>query len=146
MPFFLPSRLIDFEYFGSSGQNSQYDEIAKDYEKDIDFAFFVVYFHYTKNDYEALTPKERLFIYKAWEDKTVSDSYNLRNAVNNAIVNANRKKGKKAIPLWKKKQKRLDKNVAEENMKLVENAEIKDGKGWVGMIYAANGMKMEGGK
>ena len=114
--------------------------MAKDYQKEIDFAFFVVNFHYSKRDYEELTYRERAFIYKAWEDKLVSDTSYIANAVNNAINNAFRKKGKKVQPLWKKKTKRLDKETAKENLRLVEVIEERDGRDWVAEIYKANGL------
>ena len=40
-------------------------EIAEPYQKDIDFAFFVVNFGYSRSDYDALTPREIVFIRKA---------------------------------------------------------------------------------
>lgn len=140
MPFFLPSRLVDFEYFDTSNEDKEYDRLAKDYQKEIDFAFFVVNFGYSKADYEALTRKEKVFIYKAWENKTVQESTHLRNSVLNAVNNALRKKGKKFVHLWKKKQKKLDKDVAKENMKIIRTVESNEGKAWVDLIYKANGL------
>lgn len=55
MPFFLPRRLIEFEYFSSDEADQEYMEIAEPYQKDIDFAFFVVNFGYSRSDYDALT-------------------------------------------------------------------------------------------
>lgn len=114
--------------------------MAKDYQKEIDFAFFAVNFGYSKSDYETLTPREKVFIYKAWENKVVSDSQMLSNAVSNAVSNSLRKKGKKAVPLWKKQPKRLDKETAKENLNLVTELENKEGKTWVDLIYQANGI------
>lgn len=118
--------------------------MAKDYQKEIDFAFFAVNFGYSKTDYEVLTLKEKAFIYKAWEEKIVSDSTTLRNAVLNAVNNALRKKGKKFIHLWKKKQKRANKDIITNNLKIVRELEARDGKKWVDAVYKANGMKRGG--
>ena len=52
--------------------------MAKPYLEDMDFAFFVVNFGYTKKDYLALTPREKAFIYKAYENKTISTSTMIR--------------------------------------------------------------------
>lgn len=113
--------------------------MAKDYQKEIDFAFFVVNFGYSKSDYEMLTPCEKAFIYKAWENKAVSDSTMFRDAALNAISNAFRKKNKRFIRLWKKKQKKANKDVIKENLHVIEEAEKKEGKGWVDLIYQTNG-------
>ena len=79
-PFFLPSRLIDFEYLTSEPDPS-YDKLAEPFQKEMDFAFFVANFGYSKSDYESLTRKEKAFIYKAWENKLVSDNTYLYHAV-----------------------------------------------------------------
>lgn len=143
MPFFLPGRLINFEYFVDGEEpDKEYQGLAKQFQSEIDFAFFAVNFKYSKRDYEELTPCEKAFIYKAWENKTVNDTQHIANAVNNAIANANRKKGKKAIPLWKKKQKRLNKETAMENLELIQNVEKQEGKAWVDAIYKANGLSI----
>lgn len=144
MPFFLPSRLVDFEYFEQDTPDEEYSKLAKDYQGEIDFAFFVVNFGYTKADYESLTLRDKIFIYKAWENKIVSDSSHTRNAFMNGYLNARRKKGKKFIELWKKKQKRLNKEVAKENKNLIMNIEEGEGKSWVDLIYKENGL-MRGG-
>lgn len=117
--------------------------MAEPYQKEIDFAFFAVNFGYSKSDYEELTPRERLFIYKAWENKTVSDSYHVYNAVFTATYNVNRKKNKRALKLWKKvKMKRADIEVISENMKVIKEVEQKEGLSWVDEIYCANGFPL----
>lgn len=139
---FLPKRLIEYEYF-SAEQDEEYDRMAEPYQKEIDFAFFAVNFGYSKSDYEELTPRERLFIYKAWENKTVSDSYHVYNAVFTATYNVNRKKNKRALKLWKKvKMKRADIEVISENMKVIKEVEQKEGLSWVDEIYRANGFPL----
>lgn len=151
MPFSIPSRLVDFEYLGGgSGEvDEEYNNMAKDYQKEIDFAFFVVNFQYSKADYEALTPKEKIFIMKAWETKLVSDTTHIRNATLNAVSNAMRKKGSKFADLWTKKQQRLDTELAHNNLRIVEKIENNNDKSWVDKVYKANGMRKpeeKGGK
>lgn len=71
----------------------------------------------------------------------VSDVYNIYNAVYTANYNLNRKKGKKPMKLFKKKQKKADMRVVEQNFDIVKNVEKKEGKSWVQKIYEANGLK-----
>ena len=144
MPFSIQSRLIEFDYLGSddgSIQDLEYQEMARDYRKEIDFAFFVTNFNYSKADFEELTPKEVLFIMKAWETKLVSDTTHLRNATLNAIGNAMRKKNKKFTDLWNKKRKKLDMEYAKANLEGVIKLENEQGKSWVDKIYRVNGLK-----
>lgn len=116
--------------------------MVKPYQTDMDFAFFCVNFGYSLKDFEQLTPRQISFIYKAWEDKIVSDTTHMRNAVMNAIANAMRKKGKKFIDLWKKRRKKADMAVVYENLKLVREVEEKEGKSWVEKIFKENGLKL----
>lgn len=116
--------------------------MAKDYSNEIDFAFFAVNFNYSKSDYEELTPKEKSFIYKAWEDKVVRESTLLNNAVYNAIANSQRKKGKKYQKLWKKRVKGINKDIAFNNEEIIKNIEKRDGKGWVDKLHKAVGIKL----
>ena len=116
-------------------------EIAEPYQKDIDFAFFVVNFGYSRSDYDALTPREIAFIRKAWESKMVADSYNMYNADFTAYFNANRPKRKKALKLWnKKKVKKADMEVIRDNLKIIRDVEKTEGTGWVDAIYKANNL------
>ncbi len=141
MPFFLPRRLIEYEYF-SGEPDPDYEKIAKPYQKEIDFAFFAVNFGYSKTDYEELTPKEKAFIYKAWEEKIVSDSYHVYNAVFTATYNVNRGKNKKALKLWRKaKVRKADMEIIQDNLKIIREVEQKEGTAWIEKIYRANGMK-----
>ena len=87
MSFFLPGRLIDLEYL-KGDSDPEYEKIAEPYRNDMDFAFFAVNLGYSKSDYEELTPREVVFIRKAWEEKLVSDNTLMRNAVLNAVSNA----------------------------------------------------------
>ena len=114
MPFFLPRRLIEYEYF--SGEPDP--------------------------DYEELTPKEKAFIYKAWEEKIVSDSYYIYNAAFTATYNVNRGKNKKALKLWRKaKVRKADMEIIQDNLKIIREVEQKEGTSWIEKIYRANGMK-----
>lgn len=114
--------------------------MAKPWQDAMDFAFFVVNFHYTRADYDALTAVEKAFIYKAYETKVVRDSNIERDAVLNAVANAHRKKGKQVQALWKKRPKKADMVVVMENINLVHEIE-KGEKNWIDKIYEANGMK-----
>lgn len=106
----------------------------------MDFAFFVVNFGYTKEDYLALTPRDKAFIYKAYENKIVSTSTMIRDAVLNANGNLNRKKGSPFRKLWKKKSKKADIVTIRHDMHTIAEIE-KNEKGWIDKIYEANGLK-----
>lgn len=140
MPFFLPRRLVDFEYLKGE-PDPEYEKLAEPYRSDMDFAFFAVNLGYSKSDYYELTPREAVFIRKKWEEKTVSESTLLRNSVLNAVSNALRKKNSRFRELWKKLGRPIDKEKAEDNMKIVQEIEEKEGKGWVDKILQANGLK-----
>lgn len=140
MPFFLPGRLIELQYLHGD-PDPEYEKIAEPYRKDIDFAFFAVNLGYSKRDYEELTPREAVFIRKAWEDKTVSSSTLLRNAVLNAVSNALRKKNARFRELWRKIQAPVDKVQEQENIRVVLEIEGKEGKGWIDKVLIANGIK-----
>lgn len=140
MPFFLPRRLVDFEYLKGE-PDPEYEKIAEPYRNDIDFAFFAVNLGYSKSDYEEMTPREAAFIRKAWEEKLISDNTLMRNAVLNAVSNALRKKNARFRELWKKVSRPIDKEVAANNLKTVYEIEEKEGKGWIDKVLEANGFK-----
>ena len=98
--------------------------------KERDLAFFVVNFGYTKQDYLDLTPRERAFIYRAWEDKIVRDSQLNHDATLLAECNARRKKGRSVKPLWRKKGS----VNPEEMQRLVQKEKKNDMKGTFGLI------------
>lgn len=104
----------------------------------MDFAFFAANFGYSKSEYEQLTPREVRFLYKAYEDKIVSESYRIYNAVYTAFYNANRSKRKRALQLFKKKPEKINKATAQENMNAVLESQKNDGD-WVRRLYEANG-------
>ena len=114
--------------------------MAKPYQEQIDFAFFVVNFGYSKADYNALSEVEKLFIRKAWENHTVSWSTLVRDAVFNGVGNALRKKGKRFQKLWKKRAQKADLQAIKEDTKTILEIEKKE-RGWIDLVYKANGMK-----
>lgn len=143
MWFFIPRCLIEFEYLNSdTTENSNINEQAKSFRNEMDFAFFVVNFGYSKEDYNALTQTEKLFIMKAFEDKAVLQTSLINNAVANAIANCMRKKSKKAVPLWKKRSNKIipDKEIMDNTIKQIIENEKKQGTAWVDKIYKANGI------
>lgn len=107
----------------------------------MDFAWFVVHFNYSRAEYDALTLTEKAFIRKAYEDKTVSDTTLIRNAVLNAVANANRKKGKRFRELWRKKMPVVNKNDKKKKFSSIEEIEKRE-VGWIKKIYAANAGKI----
>ena len=90
----------------------------------------------SRADYESLTPREKAFIAKAYENKVVFETNLINNAVNNAVANALRKKGSSPKPLWKKKPKHGD--TDELKVAWTKGSKEKD-KSWVEKIYSANG-------
>lgn len=71
----------------------------------MDFAFFAANLGWSLADYESMTPIQRMFILKEWEAKTVRDSDLLKSAVEVAMANVHRGKGKSYMRLWRKKAK-----------------------------------------
>jgi len=116
-------------------------ELAKPFQREMELAFFVVEIGMTKSEYEQLTETEKLFIRKRYEQKFINETTWMRNATLNAINNAFRKKNKKFIDLFPKKQKKADKEYNEKAIKTILKMEEKNGKGWVAKIYRANGIK-----
>lgn len=113
---------------------------AEPYRNVADFAFFAVNFGYSKKEYEELTPTERKFILKAWEDRTVSWTTLVRDAVLNAVTNAFRKKGKRFQKLWKKRSSVSMEDIRE-YMRISEKVKRETGNNWIDRIRKANGMR-----
>jgi len=107
-----------------------------------------VHFGYTRADYDALTQTERAFIMKAYEDMVVSDSTTTRNAVFNAQINANRKRGKPFRKLWQKARRPADREKARDDMNTIKEIERNERKGtsglpvWLERVYAGAGKKL----
>lgn len=143
LPFFLPSALIELEYLhGDGAEDSKYAEMAKPYQHDIDFAFFAANFGYSKAEYESLTPREINFLYKAWENRVVSESYRIYNAVFTAMYNVNRPKRKKALALWKKSgAHKADMETIRENLSIIKEIDRAEGSEWARRVYRENGLK-----
>lgn len=62
-------------------------------------------FGWTPEQYRSLTPAQRALLVRADEARTVEVTTYVRDAVANAISNAMRKKGQRAVPLWTKLRK-----------------------------------------
>ena len=69
----------------------------------MDFAFFAVNFGWSLADYQSITPIQRLFILREWERKIVRETDMLKSAVELAVANVHRGKGKAYLQLWKRK-------------------------------------------
>ena len=88
-----------------------------------------------------LTPAEKRFLLKAYEEKVVSDSTLLAAAVANAVGNVLRKKGKKPKKLWQKCPQHADPQERQRIVEAAKKIEATEGKAWVDLIYQANGMR-----
>lgn len=77
------------------------------------------------------------FIYKAYEDMVVSQSYRIYNAVYAAFYNANRPKRKRPIKLFKKRAAKVDETALRENFNSALESQKNDGN-WIGKLYEAN--------
>lgn len=99
----------------------------------------------SKKEYGELTPTERAFIYKAWEEKTVRDTTYMRDAVMNAEYNVNRKKGKKFRKLWNPvgSLTQTEKRTYEDTKKKILDMEKEKPTNWVQKIYQVNGWKLK---
>ena len=86
-----------------------------------------------------LTPAEKRFLLKAYEEKVVSDSTLLAAAV--AMGNVLRKKGKKPKKLWQKCPRHADRQERQRIVEAAKKIEAAEGKAWVDLIYQANGMR-----
>lgn len=62
-------------------------------------------FGWTPTEWAALTRAQRALLMRAQEDRTVEVATLLRDAVANAVANVMRKRGKRAIPLFRKTKK-----------------------------------------
>lgn len=107
----------------------------------MELAFFIVEIGMSKSEYESLTEVEKMFIRKRYEQKLINDTTWMRNAMLNAINNALRKKNKKFIDLFPKKQVKADKEYNEKAIKNILEIEERKGKSWVDKILRANGIK-----
>lgn len=90
--------------------------------------------------FNLLTEKEKMFIRKEHENKFIKETTWIRNAVLNAEANVNRKKNKKFIELFPKRL-RADKEYNQQAIQTILEMEERNGKGWVDLVYKANGMK-----
>jgi len=137
LPFFLPGRLADLQYLGGEDDDG-FAQAVKGHEYDHDFAFFVVNFGWSIDDYEKITLKQKTLIIRAWEDRLVADSNMLASAVTVGTANANLKRGKSPLKLWRKRPKIADNDQARLDVDQILQAERLKGKSWV--------QKIRGGK
>lgn len=138
MPNFLPRRLIEFEYLDGSS-DEDYTKLASSYQKEIELAFFIVNFGMSKQEYESLRPIEKHFIYKAYENKLVSDTTHTQRAVQTAFYNVQRPKNAPMLPLWVKKVSRETLQNVKEAYVEMKKEETKESPLWVKKLYQLNG-------
>lgn len=94
-----------------------------------------------------MTPREKAFIYKAWENKVVSESYHIYNAVFTATYNVNRRKNKKALKLWRKASvQKADMEVIQDNLRIIREVEQTEGRSWIAKVLRANKLPIPGEK
>ncbi len=70
------------------------------------WAWAAVRFGWTPGQWAALTHAQRALLMRAQEDRAVEVTTLVRDAVANAVANVMRKKGRKAVPLFRKTKKR----------------------------------------
>lgn len=132
LPNFLPKRLVEFEYLETK-TDEDYQELARNYQKEIELAFFMVNFGLSKVEYESLRPIEKHFIYKAYENKLVSETTHIQRALQTAFYNVQRPKGSTPLVLWKRKTK----GEATEHLKKAyeEMRQLEKQSHWVKYLY-----------
>lgn len=81
-----------------------------------------------------LTPRERAFVYRAWEDKLVRESQLNHDATLLATANAYRKRGRSITPLWVKRG-----TVDAEEMQRLIHKEKTQNKGIKGILSRIRG-------
>ena len=100
--------LVDYEYFEPAPENPEYDKKAALFSEEMDFAWFVAKFGWSKAEYNQITPVERRFIKKEYESDTVERQALMQSTFELAIANVMRKKGKKYKKLFKRIKKIAD--------------------------------------
>ena len=139
MPFFLPRRLIEFEYLEGDEQPSEYEsKLRKEYRVDIEFAWFAVNLGYDREQFDMLTQREIAFIKKEWENKVVFDTTMMFKAIMTGFANAYKKKGGRPKKIWEKlKGKQLAQEEVATRKKELEIAKQiakKSGTDWIKKI------------
>ena len=99
--------LTEYEYFEPAPYDPHYKHISSYFKNELDFAYFVVKFGWTREQYDSLTEVERLLILKQIETETVQEQEKLQATFELAISNVMRKKGKKYRKLFKRVKKKL---------------------------------------
>lgn len=72
------------------------------FNRETDYAYFAVRLGWTPEQYGSLTPVQLAFVRKELEMRTVRDSEIMQHAVEVAVANVLRKKGRRLLELWKK--------------------------------------------
>lgn len=72
------------------------------FARESDYAYFAARLGWTPEQYTSLTPVELAFVRKELETRTVRESEITQHAVEVAVANVMRKKGRKLLELWKK--------------------------------------------
>lgn len=143
MSFFIPNRFLEFEYFGT-GETVDKNEEADRYRDVSDFAFFAVNFGYSRKDYNNLTPTEKAFIMKAYENKVIDVTTFIRDSVLNAVNNAFRGKHRRLIELWKKKPKKVNREEIDNVLDIIKKNQEIEGDEWIKLIYQKKGSDTDG--
>lgn len=86
-----------------------------------------------------MTPTEKAFILKAYENKVVQETSLLRDAVLNAGANLMRKKSRRFIPLWKKQNENVNIEEIENDIEILKTANAKNKTNWVEKIIKGGG-------
>lgn len=81
-------------------------------------------FGWTPDQFRALTPAQVALLRREDERRTVELGNLVRDAVQNAVANAMRKKGKKPQPLFRKRPKRPDerKRLSKKKLRRIEES------------------------
>ena len=99
---------------------------------------------YSYKDYCDLTPRQRALIYKAYENKYITDAMMIYNAVFTATYNVNRPKRKKALKPLERRTKKVDREEVTDTVQLAKEIDQKEGRKWYEKILRANGIKKGG--
>lgn len=100
--------LTDYEYFKTEPLPLDKQLAARTYKYQMDYGYFAAHFGWSIDQYEAITPVERLFILKNIESETVTQTELYQGIVELSLANSFRKKGRTYKKFWKKLKKKGD--------------------------------------
>lgn len=144
MSFSVPGRLVHLDYLsGDDTRTKEEKEEDSPYEGVRDYAFFRVNLGMHRQEYDFLTPLEREFMLKAYEDRMVTNVHRIYSACFAASYNVGRRKGKRAIePLRKAQSKnQIDPELLESQISIIREIDQKEGTAWVDKVYSSLHMK-----